>query len=224
MKWLKILAVIALVYLALGLAFEAAIGYFQPAGARTPVLRTFEPDGEAHDRVLLLHEHEGRYWVESGHWFRAWYNRLLENPSVELIHDDGTTGAYTAVPVDSPEAVEMLTRKMGKGSTYAYWIARTLSMYAPIKPVRLDPREAQAAVDGLEQGGGSGGVEVESALDGPAGGDGSGDAGPESALDGAAQGDGAGDVEAEAVPDVPAQGDGSEDIDQTPESAAAPGA
>ena len=169
MKWFKIVAIVAGVYLVLGLVFEAAIGYFQPEGARTAALRTFDPDGQWHDRVLLLHEEDGRYWVESGHWFRAWYNRLLENPDVELIHPDGATGAYTAVPVQTREAVDMLTRKMGKGQHYAYWIARTLSMYAPIKPVRLDPREGVAALDGLEDEAAPGSPSEEAAPGSPEG-------------------------------------------------------
>ena len=167
MKWLKIVAIVVGVYLVIGLAFEAAIGHFQPEGARTAALRTFDPDGQWHDRVLLLHEEDGRYWVESGHWFRAWYNRLLENPDVELIHPDGATGAYTAVPVQTREAVDMLTRKMGKGQHFAYWIARTLSMYAPIKPVRLDPREGVAALDSPEDEAAPGSPSEKAAPDSP---------------------------------------------------------
>lgn len=138
MKLIKTVLMLALVYLALGLLFEAAIGHFQPEGGPTATLRTFDPDGAAHDRVLLLHEDRGQLWVESGHWFRGWYNRLLENPEVALVRD-GDVSRFTAVPVDDERVVKMLTRKMGKGRDFRYWIARALSMFAPVLPVRLDP-------------------------------------------------------------------------------------
>lgn len=138
MKLVKTVLVLIAVYLGFGLLFEAAIGHFQPEGGRSATLRTFDPDGTAHDRVLLLHDDNGQLWVESGHWFRGWYNRLLENPEVALV-SGGDVSPFTAVPVDDARVVKMLTRKMGKGSDYRYWIARALSMFAPILPVRLDP-------------------------------------------------------------------------------------
>ena len=138
MKLVKFVLVLVAVYLGLGLLFEAAIGHFQPEGGNAATLRTFDPDGTAHDRVLLLHEDNGQLWVESGHWFRGWYNRLLENPQVELVRGDDVS-PFIAVPVDDARVVAMLTRKMGKGRDFRYWIARALSMFAPILPVRLDP-------------------------------------------------------------------------------------
>lgn len=138
MKLVKFVLVLVAVYLGLGLLFEAAIGHFQPDGGNAATLRTFDPNGTAHDRVLLLHEDNGQLWVESGHWFRGWYNRLLENPQVELVRGDDVS-PFIAVPVDDARVVAMLTRKMGKGRDFRYWIARALSMFAPILPVRLDP-------------------------------------------------------------------------------------
>ena len=138
MKLVKFVLVLVAVYLGLGLLFEAAIGHFQPDGGNAATLRTFDPNGTAHDRVLLLHEDNGQLWVESGHWFRGWYNRLLENPQVELVRGDDVS-PFIAAPVDDARVVAMLTRKMGKGRDFRYWIARALSMFAPILPVRLDP-------------------------------------------------------------------------------------
>ena len=146
MKLVKFVLVLVAVYLGLGLLFEAAIGHFQPDGGNAATLRTFDPDGTAHDRVLLLHEDNGQLWVESGHWFRGWYNRLLENPQVELVRGDDVS-PFIAVPVDDARVVAMLTRKMGKGRDFRYWIARALSMFAPILPVRLDPPPVGDSMD-----------------------------------------------------------------------------
>jgi len=66
---------------------------------------------------------------------------VLENPRVELVQGDKVT-PYTAVPVNTPEAVELMTRLMGKGQGYGYWVGRIMLLFAPIKPVRLDPRPA----------------------------------------------------------------------------------
>lgn len=136
---MKIVAIIFGGYLALGLIADTAIGFFQPESEGTAILRTFDVAGQPEDTVLGLLDDEGQLWVESGHWFRGWYHRAVANPDVELVRG-GETAAYRATPVDTPEAVDTVTRLMGKGSGAGYWIGRTLLLYAPIKPMRLDPR------------------------------------------------------------------------------------
>ena len=144
MKALRILAIILGVYAVLGLGIDAAIGRFQPQGGNTAVLRTFDAQGEAKDTVLGLLDDNGQLWVESGHWFRGWYQRALANPDVELIRGEDVA-AYRAVPVNTPEAVDTATRLMGKGSGAGYWVGRVMLLWAPIKPLRLDPREPSAS-------------------------------------------------------------------------------
>jgi len=138
-KALRIALWILAIYVVLGLSLDGAIGYFQPQMGSTAVLRSFAADATPRDTVLALHEDEGALWVESGHWFRGWYHRVVRNPEVELIRGD-QVGAYRAVPVDTPEAVERMTRLMGKGKGAGYWVGRAMLLFAPIKPVRLDPR------------------------------------------------------------------------------------
>jgi hypothetical protein len=141
MKIVRIAAIVFGLYVILGLVIDAAIGAFQPQGANTAVLRTFDADGRPKETVLGLLDDDGQLWVESGHWFRGWYERASANPDVELIRG-GQAAPYRAVPVDSPEAVETVTRLMGKGQGAGYWVGRTMLLFAPIKPVRLDPRPA----------------------------------------------------------------------------------
>ena len=133
---MRILGFLVLLYIAIGLLADGAIGYFQPESEGTAVLRTFDSEGHAHDTVLSLLNDEGDLWVESGHWFRGWYTRVLANPEVELIRD-GRTGYFRAAPIDTPDAVEKVTRLMGKGEKNSYWVGRALLLWAPIKPVRL---------------------------------------------------------------------------------------
>ena len=135
---MRILIIIVLVYIAVGLLADGAIGFFQPQNEGTAVLRTFDAEGST-DTVLSLLDDDGQLWVESGHWFRGWYDRVLANPAVELVRD-GKAVRYRAVPVDTPEAVDKVVKLMGKGTSAGYWVGRVLLLWAPIKPVRLDPR------------------------------------------------------------------------------------
>ena len=139
MRIVRIGAIVLGVYVGLGLLLDGAIGYFQPQSGTTAVLRTFDESGEPRDTVLGLLDDEGQLWVESGHWFRGWYHRAVANPEIELVRE-GRTTAYLAVPVDTPEAVDTVTRLMGKGDGAGYWVGRTLLLWAPTKPLRLDPR------------------------------------------------------------------------------------
>lgn len=139
MKIVRIAAIVLGVYVVLGLTLDAAIGYFQPQRGNTAVLRTFDPAGGSKDTVLALLDDDGQLWVESGHWFRGWYHRVLANPDVELVRG-GVAAPYRAVPLDTPEALDTVMRLMGKGSGARYWVGRVMLLFAPIKPVRLDPR------------------------------------------------------------------------------------
>ena len=140
MKLVRVLAMLLALYVGLGLLADAAIGWFQPQGGNTAVLRTFDAGGGPRDTVLGLLDDNGQLWVESGHWFRGWYRRRGREPGRRA----RARRSGRALPRDAdstpPEAVDTVTRLMGKGTSSRYWIARTLLLFAPIKPVKLDPR------------------------------------------------------------------------------------
>jgi hypothetical protein len=140
MKAIKILAIAIGVYIVLGIIVDSAIGYFQPQSGATIVLRTWSASESQSfkDTVLAIRNDDGQLWVESGHWFRGWYYRALENPSVAIVSGEDLS-RYTAVPVNTPEAVELMTKLMGKGEGARYWVGRVMLLFAPIKPLRLDP-------------------------------------------------------------------------------------
>ena len=142
MKILRRLLIVVGAYVVLALALDGMIASFQPQSGSTGVLRTFDAAGEPHDRVLGILDDDGQLWVESGHWFRGWYHRVRENPNVELIRD-GETKPYRAVPLFTAEAQDRVIGLMKQGAgNYGYWAGRTMLLFAPIKPVRLDPRDA----------------------------------------------------------------------------------
>jgi hypothetical protein len=133
MKVLKIVAVLALAYVGVVVAFESLIGYFQPRAGSTLVITTFDPDGAPHDRVVARLESDGHLYVAANHWPRAWYRRALENPDVQVTLD-GEERNYRAVPVTGAED-DRVERENSLGVVF-----RILTGFPPRHFLRLDPR------------------------------------------------------------------------------------
>lgn len=135
MKVLKIAAIAVLVYVAIVVAFESLIGYFQPAGGTTLVITTIDPGGAPHDRVVSKLASDGQLYVAANHWPRAWYNRALENPQVQATID-GNKADYTAVSVSGPEHDRVNEQNK------LPFVFRILTGFPPRYFLRLDPRQA----------------------------------------------------------------------------------
>ena len=133
MKALKIVAIVVLVYIGIVVAFESLIGYFQPTAGSTLVTTTFDGNGTPHDRVVSRLESNGQLYVAANHWPRAWYNRALENPEVQVTRDS-EKGDYRAVPVTGAEH----DRVSSENSLGVFF--RILTGLPPRYFVRLDPR------------------------------------------------------------------------------------
>ena len=133
MKGIKLLAILVLVYIGMVVAFESWLGYFQPAGQSTLVITTTDADGTANDRVLSRLESNGQLYVAANHWPRAWYNRALENPKVQVALG-GEKRAYLAVPV-ADEEHDRVTSEHSHGTAF-----RILTGFPPRYFVRLDPQ------------------------------------------------------------------------------------
>jgi len=133
MKALKIAAIVVLVYVGIVVAFESLIGYLQPTAGSTLVITTFDANGTPHDRVVSRLESDGQLYVAANHWPRAWYNRALENPEVQVTVD-GRKVDYHAVPVTGVEH----DRIDGENSIGVAF--RMLTGFPPRYFVRLDPR------------------------------------------------------------------------------------
>jgi hypothetical protein len=133
MKALKIAVIAVLVYVGIVAAFESLIGYFQPRAGSILVITTFDEDGTPHDRVVSRLESDGKLYVAANHWPRAWYNRVLEKPEVQITLD-GEKGDYRAVPVSGVEH-ERVDAENSLGVAF-----RILTGFPPRYFVRLDPR------------------------------------------------------------------------------------
>jgi len=132
-KAAKRIAVLFLVYVGIVIAFESLLGYFQPAGETTLVIATTADGGTPHDRVLARLESNGQLYVAANHWPRAWYNRALENPNVQVTLD-GEKGNYLAVPVTEEEHDRV------NGENSLGMVFRILTGFPPRYFLRLDPR------------------------------------------------------------------------------------
>ncbi len=133
MKAAKLIAISFLVYVGIVVTFESSIGYFQPAGETTLVITTTAEDGTPHDRVLSRLESDGQLYVAANHWPRAWYNRALKNPKVQVTLE-GEKEDYLAVPV-SEEEHDRVNSENSHGVMF-----RILTGFPPRYFVRLDPR------------------------------------------------------------------------------------
>lgn len=133
MKIVKIVAIVALVYVGIVITFESLLGYFQPQNATTIVITTLDSAGNAEDRVVSpIEDGEGLY-VSANHWPRSWYDRAREDPEVRVTRD-GKTAGYTAVPVTGEEAERLQVE-------HAHPVFfRILTGFPPRYFLRLDPQ------------------------------------------------------------------------------------
>lgn len=132
MKALKIVVIVALVYVGIVAAFESLIGVLQPASGATLVITTVDANGAPHDRVVSRLESDGKLYVAANHWPRAWYERALANPEVKATID-GVKSDYRAVPVTGAEH-DQVDRE---NSLPVFF--RILTGFPPRYFVRLDP-------------------------------------------------------------------------------------
>jgi F420H(2)-dependent quinone reductase len=142
MKALRIGLIAALVYVGLIVAFESTIGYLQPTAGSTLQITTFDANGTSHDRVVSKLESDGKLYVATNHWPRAWYRRALANPAVQVTLD-GKKGDYRAIPVTGAEHDRVQT------TNPLPLPFRILTGFPPRHFFRLEPREATSATGSM---------------------------------------------------------------------------
>ena len=137
MKVVKIIAIVALVYVGIVVLFESLLGYYQPAGATTLTITTTDADGNTNDRVLAALASNEQLYVAANHWPRGWYNQVLENPQVQIRMDgEEEKGDYLVVALDEEEESRV------DGEHPLGLVIRILTGFPPRYIVRLDPTVA----------------------------------------------------------------------------------
>jgi hypothetical protein len=141
MKLVKGLTVGVLGYVALVIAFESLVGFMGRRHAESGlapgeswlVITTPRSDGSTSDTVVAGVESGGALYVSANHWPRAWYERALENPDVQVTRGS-VRAPYRAVPIGTDEVARV---------THDYPLPlflRALSGFPPRRFLRLDPR------------------------------------------------------------------------------------
>ena len=132
MKIVKILAIVAVVYVGIVVAFETLIGTLQPQNDGTLVITTTDDDGNRNPRVLTRLEVDGKLYVAVNHWPRAWYHNALDRPDVHVAYAD-VDAPHLAVPVEGAEH-DAVQQARPRGFVFSF-----LMGFAPRYFLRLDP-------------------------------------------------------------------------------------
>ncbi len=141
MKPVKLLGITLGAYVGLVVAFECFVGFMGQRDASRGVepgegwvvITTTDADGTAKETVIAGVENAGQLYVSANHWPRAWYNRAIENPDVEIVLG-GETTARRAVAVAGEERARI-------AQDYELpWVLRFLTGFPPRSFLRLDPR------------------------------------------------------------------------------------
>ncbi len=133
MKIVKTIAIVLVAYVAIVVVFESLLGVIQPEAGNTLVITSTDEGGNAGDRVVSRIESGGQLYVAANHWPRAWYERALANPDVQVVVDGAKTDRR-AVPVESAEHDRI-------DAEHALpLLFRVLTGFPPRYFLRLDPR------------------------------------------------------------------------------------
>ena len=136
MKARKLVAIVFLVYVGIVVLFELMIVVTGPLqitdiGVPVLVLTTTSGDGTPIDRVLGRIESNGQLFVSANHWPRAWLDRAMENPNVQVTLE-GQRADYLAVPATDEERDRINTE-----SRFPI-LVRFLTGFPPRSFLRLD--------------------------------------------------------------------------------------
>ena len=126
--WIVFLAV-----LAIGLQIVAS------ESGEVVVLRTFA-DGEAKETRLWIVDDRGAQWLRAGQAESGWYQRILDNPDIEVERGD-TLSEYRAFPLEGGPASERINDKMLLKYGWADQVIGLFFNRSGSVAIRLDPRE-----------------------------------------------------------------------------------
>jgi len=125
-------AAVLLVVVAFGLQFVAA------ESGEVVVLHTFA-GGDTQTRRLWIVDDAGVSWLRAGQPTSSWYQRILENPEIEVVRG-GETYAYTAFPVEGGPTVDHVNALMSRKYGWADGLIGAMFDRSDAVAIRLDPR------------------------------------------------------------------------------------
>ena len=135
-KILKIVLILAAVYVGIVVVFESLLGYYQPKGEENLVITVTEDDGSKSERVLSLFQSQGELYLAANHWPRAWFRQVQKNPDVHIEFGGeraAISGDYTAIAISNADHDRVLAdNPIG-------FVGRFLMGFPPREFVRIEP-------------------------------------------------------------------------------------
>ncbi len=139
-RTLKIVLILAAVYVGIVVIFESLLGYYQPRGEENLVITLTEDDGSETKRVLSLFESQGELYLAANHWPRAWFRQVQKNPNVHIefgAQRAAQSGNFTAIPVAGADHDRVLSdNPIG-------FVGRFLMGFPPREFLRIEPTGAE---------------------------------------------------------------------------------
>lgn len=135
-RYVKILLILAAVYIGLVVVFESLLGYYQPKGEENLVITLTEDDGSKTERVLSLFQSDGELYLAANHWPRAWFRQVLKNPNVHIEFGGeraDQSGDFVAIPIDGADHDRVLN------DNRIPFFGRFIMGFPPREFVRIEP-------------------------------------------------------------------------------------
>jgi hypothetical protein len=138
---IRVLVIVVVGYVGLVVSFETLVAVLGSRHGERGVnpdeawllVTTTDADGVEHDSVVAGVESGGELYIAANHWPRAWYDRAIGNPNVDVIAG-GELRSYRVVVVTGEERDRI-------ASDYDLpWPIRFATGFPPRSFLRLDPR------------------------------------------------------------------------------------
>lgn len=133
---LKIILILAGVYVGIVVVFESLLGYYQPKGDDNLVITVTEDDGSKSQRVLSLFQSQGELYLAANHWPRAWFRQVQKQPNVHLEFGGeraDRSGHYVAIPISDADHDRVLN------DNRIPFVGRFLMGFPPREFLRIEP-------------------------------------------------------------------------------------
>lgn len=135
-RYVKILLILAAVYVGIVVIFESWLGYSQPRGEQNLVITVTEEDGRETQRVLSIFQSQGELYLAANHWPRAWFRQVKRKPNVHIEFGGDRadqSGNYTAFEINDADHDRVLAdNQIG-------FVGRFLMGFPPREFMRIEP-------------------------------------------------------------------------------------
>lgn len=102
-------------------------------------LHTYDAGGGSHSTRVWIVDDAGVSWLRAGQPTSSWYQRILENPEIEVVRG-GESHDYTAFPIEGGPTVDHVDALMSRKYGWADGLIGAMVDRSHAVAIRLDPR------------------------------------------------------------------------------------